>query len=100
MLELGEESLVSHSRLGECLKESNLDEVFFFGSEMKAAVEEYGFEEDSAFFSEDYRVLEEAVLGSVQPGDLLLLKGSRGMELERLSLALSEKGHCDLVLNP
>ncbi len=88
MLELGEESGAAHSRLGSSLAGSPVDEVFFFGTEMKAAAREYSLSGRNAFYTDDYSVLEAEVLRAVKSGDLVLLKGSRGMELERLTAPL------------
>ncbi|MBF9016135.1 MULTISPECIES: UDP-N-acetylmuramoyl-tripeptide--D-alanyl-D-alanine ligase [unclassified Oceanispirochaeta] len=98
MLELGEESHTSHSNLGRALTDSSVDEVFFFGPEMKAAAREYGLSGKNAFCTDDYRILEQQVLGTVEPGDLLLLKGSRGMELERLTAPLLKGMSSESVL--
>ncbi|MDC7231850.1 MAG: UDP-N-acetylmuramoyl-tripeptide--D-alanyl-D-alanine ligase, partial [Spirochaetales bacterium] len=91
MLELGEESHTSHTQLGRALTDSPVDGVFFFGPEMKAAAHEYGLSGKSAFYTDDYSTLEQEVLRVAEEGDLLLLKGSRGMELERLTAPLLEE---------
>jgi UDP-N-acetylmuramoyl-tripeptide--D-alanyl-D-alanine ligase len=88
MLELGEESHTSHSDLGRALTDSSVDKLFFFGPEMKAAAIEYRLCGKDAFHTDDYRILEQEVLSTAEKGDLLLLKGSRGMELERLTAPL------------
>ncbi|MDC7242211.1 MAG: UDP-N-acetylmuramoyl-tripeptide--D-alanyl-D-alanine ligase [Spirochaetales bacterium] len=88
MLELGEESHGAHSRLGASLAGADVELVFFYGSEMKAAADEYRLSGRNVFYTDDYSVLEAEILRTVQPGDLVLLKGSRGMELERLTAPL------------
>ncbi|QEN07907.1 UDP-N-acetylmuramoyl-tripeptide--D-alanyl-D-alanine ligase [Oceanispirochaeta crateris] len=93
MLELGEESEVAHKTIGKALTDSPVDQAFFFGSEMKAAFDEYQLTGKGAFHTDDYRTLEKMLLTASEPGDLVLLKGSRGMELERLAAPLLEERH-------
>ncbi len=86
MLELGENSAEAHGAVGRLAAESGADAVFLFGEEMefgKRGLDGAGFEGFSLFTS-DYEVLSRSVGNFVRPGDLVLLKGSRGMELERL----------------
>ena len=98
MLELGEESELLHRKLGGMLTDCSADMVFFYGPEMEAAAAEYGKAgQESFFWSENYADLESAVLDAVQSGDLLLLKGSRGMALERLTAPLLEKGYVKIT---
>ena len=91
MLELGEESEVSHKTIGRALTDSSVDRVFLFGAEMKAAALEYKSSGKEVYHTDDYHSLERTLLDAVQPGDLVLLKGSRGMELERLTAPLLEE---------
>ncbi|MDA3956599.1 UDP-N-acetylmuramoyl-tripeptide--D-alanyl-D-alanine ligase [Oceanispirochaeta sp.] len=90
MLELGEESEDSHKTIGRTLTDSPVDRVFFFGTEMKAAAREYKLAGKDVYHTDDYHSLEKTLLAAVEPGDLVLLKGSRGMELERLTAPLLE----------
>jgi len=91
MLELGEESEEAHRAIGRALTDSPVDELFFYGPEMQAAARECGSSGRSVYYTDDYHTLEKQLLSSVRPGDLILLKGSRGMELERLSAPLLEE---------
>ncbi len=88
MLELGEESGMLHRKLGGTLTDCSAHMVFFFGPEMKAAAQEYKHSGGVSFWSENFTDLESAVLEAVAPGDLVFLKGSRGMALERLTAPL------------
>jgi UDP-N-acetylmuramoyl-tripeptide--D-alanyl-D-alanine ligase len=90
MLELGEESERAHREIGEAAGESKADALFFFGEEAYPAFDAArlaGFR-GLAVFETDFDRLLAAVRGYLVRGDLALLKGSRGMELERLSDAL------------
>ena len=102
MLELGEESEPAHAKMGEKALSSDADMVVFFGFEMKAAYEKAVeiAEKKSSLADEKISSVrlvyiggkdEEAVNDAAkeinefaEAGDLLLLKGSRGMGLERI----------------
>lgn len=81
MRELGDTSAELHREIGEFLGTQSLDEVVFVAEGMRDAQAVYG--RDSRWFAttDDAR---EYVQNLVQPGDLVLVKGSRAVELERL----------------
>ncbi|MFP4563630.1 MAG: UDP-N-acetylmuramoyl-tripeptide--D-alanyl-D-alanine ligase [Spirochaetia bacterium] len=85
MRELGPFCEEAHRELGRLLGETTADRIFLFGPEMRGAFEEAShlLEGRVSWFA-DYSALEEGVAGAVGTGDLVLLKGSRGVELERL----------------
>ncbi len=102
MLELGEESEAAHRAMGETAGRSKADALFFFGAEAKPAFEAArlaGFR-GLAVFETDFDRLLAALRAYLAPGDLALLKASRGMALERLadgllgsaSASISESG--------
>ena len=94
MKELGTETEAEHRHIGGYAAGSDVDAVFFYGEESAAAYHAASVinsgkggrmrVEWAALFGD----LEEQVHGYVKPGDLLLLKGSRGAELERLTSGL------------
>ena len=95
MLELGEQSAGLHRELGVRIAESDIDRLWLFGSEVNAtrtAAVEAGFDADAIFLSDDYERFETRLLEAFKEGDVVLLKGSRGMRLERVLEALLEKG--------
>ncbi len=92
MLELGLESKALHSALGQNLADLPVDEVFFLGKEMSAAAREYEKCGKAGRHYFSFEELRDALLSFSKPGDLILLKGSRGMELERLTEALLAVG--------
>ncbi|MCK5672777.1 MAG: hypothetical protein KAH95_05345, partial [Spirochaetales bacterium] len=86
MKELGSESIQMHKLVGRGAVELDPDLIFFFGREM---VDAYNIARKSDYSGQmvhilDYQELEEKVLGSLNEGDLVLLKGSRSMELNKL----------------
>lgn len=103
MLELGDESENEHRKIGELAAKIRAKMIVFFGNEMK-----FAFEQACAFsdFESENREKfvfvqgnDEAAIKSVFEkinenicvGDFILLKGSRGTELERL-IPLFEEG--------
>ncbi|WP_294427912.1 UDP-N-acetylmuramoyl-tripeptide--D-alanyl-D-alanine ligase [uncultured Treponema sp.] len=102
MLELGEKSEEEHSRIGEKAVFADADMIIFFGFEMNSAFESaikiaekksslvdekissvrilYIGNKDEAAISDTAR----EILDFAENGDLILLKGSRGMGLERI----------------
>lgn len=98
MLELGEDSAAAHRNIGSLAAGSGADAVFFFGEETeqgKHALDEAGYEGHS-LFTTDFDTLSRSVADFVRPGDLVLLKGSRGMELERLLAVFKRNGRVAL----
>ncbi|MDR0376439.1 MAG: UDP-N-acetylmuramoyl-tripeptide--D-alanyl-D-alanine ligase [Spirochaetaceae bacterium] len=89
MLELGAASVAAHARIGRLLAASKADMVFFFGSETAAAAEALSSAEVRvgrkipAFHADTMSELSRAVKACLRPGDLVLLKGSRGCALEQ-----------------
>jgi len=86
MFELGEDSFLSHREVGDLVSKSKADAIFFFGSEMLAAYERA--EELLVLFHVEHALtideLAKKVSSYIQKGDFILLKASRGMQLERL----------------
>jgi UDP-N-acetylmuramoyl-tripeptide--D-alanyl-D-alanine ligase len=86
MLELGEKSREAHENIGRALADSGADMVFLLGEEMEAAAETLRRAGGKGFYyAADMEFLAAALEKYVRPGDLVLLKGSRGNALERLS---------------
>jgi UDP-N-acetylmuramoyl-tripeptide--D-alanyl-D-alanine ligase len=85
MLELGDQSAAAHARLGGILSESRAQGIFLFGPEIKAAFRSLEEKNRSFFHTDDIDTLSHVLDNYVQAGDLVLLKGSRGCALERLT---------------
>jgi UDP-N-acetylmuramoyl-tripeptide--D-alanyl-D-alanine ligase len=91
MLELGEMSASAHTQTGVLLSESDADNIFLFGREVEAAAVFLKSAGISFFHTDDINELSETIDSYVQTGDFVLLKGSRGLALERLSGMLTEE---------
>lgn len=98
MLELGDQSFAAHRQIGEMVARSGADTMIFVGAEMRAAYDaavriggsacEYVAEcDDNAIAAIARRINAVA-----RAGDLVLLKGSNGIGLERLLPLLTEDG--------
>jgi len=93
MLELGSASEREHRRIGQALAGSRADLVFLFGPETES-IRMYLQEQEKSpdapqralvFRTDDMDLLKQEISAAVRPGDLVLLKGSRGTALERLT---------------
>ena len=86
MLELGSATQAAHAALAEVIAAADPDAVFLFGAETAAtarALQASGFGR-TLLWTTFYEELEAAVIESVRAGDTVLLKGSRGVALDRL----------------
>ncbi len=86
MLELGPESESAHGRLGARAGRSGAAALFFFGVETEVserAAKASGFS-GAVWQGNDIDELKAALRSLTRPGDTVLLKGSRGMALERV----------------
>jgi UDP-N-acetylmuramoyl-tripeptide--D-alanyl-D-alanine ligase len=86
MRELGGELAEAHAALGRRLRGSGLDAVFLLGAEMEHAWSALQGSPAAARaeWLTDIDALGARLAGFLRPGDLVLLKGSRGLEMERL----------------
>ena len=92
MLELGAEEAAIHRATGEILAGSGID--FLIGvrglaSEMTEAAKEKGLE--NSLFFENSEKAGEFLAGEVKSGDLILVKGSRGVRTEKVIEKLLER---------
>jgi UDP-N-acetylmuramoyl-tripeptide--D-alanyl-D-alanine ligase len=102
MLELGDSSAEIHRKTGELAVSEKPYAVFFIGQEM---VHAYNAANayckahcmETKVFSEPHtddaavQKVTEKILELVSEGDLVLVKGSRGLRLERIASVLCEK---------
>jgi len=85
MLELGDCSAREHQKIGFLLSVSGARKIFLFGKEVEAAAACLADNGNNFFHANDINELSAALDAFVKNGDLVLLKGSRGCALERLS---------------
>lgn len=95
MLELGEKSSEEHRKIGNIIGKSDADMVIFVGDEVKHCVlgvaESIEYEDRYMFISkydgrseETIKMVAEKIKKVAQDGSFILLKGSRGIGLERI----------------
>jgi UDP-N-acetylmuramoyl-tripeptide--D-alanyl-D-alanine ligase len=85
MLELGDHAAEEHRKIGSLLGDSKADHIFLYGKEMESAALVLQEKHRAFFHSNDMEQLSEELRKKIRPGDLVLLKGSRGCALEQLS---------------
>ncbi len=91
MLELGEEEISAHSKVGEWVREYGIDYLFTFGplgchtakASSGAGTESFYFQEKSSLIA--------GLLNIIKPGDVILVKGSRGMHMEEIVESLLDR---------
>jgi len=86
MKELESYSKEYHRKLGAFLAGAKLDIIFFYGEEMKDAVRAYRSAGGTAAaeWTKDIDTLAGLIKEHACPGDVVLMKGSRSLELERV----------------
>jgi len=93
MLELGPTEGDLHRELGRDAASAGLAALAAFGPRARLALDAAlaaGMNPSDAFHTEDPQALAAFVRERLRPGDVLLVKGSRGMKLERLVEALRQ----------
>ncbi|MEW6563888.1 MAG: UDP-N-acetylmuramoyl-tripeptide--D-alanyl-D-alanine ligase [Spirochaetota bacterium] len=93
MLELGSESELEHQRVARVLAHSKADIIYLFGAEtacMQDLIAETGTHQ--VLHTTDMDLLKSTLAESLVQGDLVLLKGSRGVALERLTDIVKNQG--------
>ncbi|MFQ5708046.1 MAG: UDP-N-acetylmuramoyl-tripeptide--D-alanyl-D-alanine ligase [bacterium] len=86
MLELGERATLEHAEIGKALKDYRVDVVLAFGEYAEAAVaaaRKASKKIVAKHFSEK-TALVKALKEQIKAGDVLLVKGSRGMKMEEV----------------
>ncbi|OYX05944.1 MAG: UDP-N-acetylmuramoylalanyl-D-glutamyl-2, 6-diaminopimelate--D-alanyl-D-alanine ligase [Caulobacter vibrioides] len=88
MLELGEDSARFHAELAEPIAAANVDMVFLAGVHMKSLWEALPPTRRGGY-AEVTEKLTLALTGAVQPGDVVMVKGSNGSKAGALAAALA-----------
>lgn len=94
MLELGAESAALHREAGRDIAGLGVDVVWGVRGDARSLVEgarEAGMSEDATAFFETSEEAADALAGFVRPGDLVLVKGSRGVHTEKVVEALKAR---------
>ncbi len=93
MRELGAEAAEAHRALGMRLRESKLDLIYLLGAEMEQAWKELAGSPAAprTRWLAELAGLGEELAAHLGAGDIVLLKGSRGLELERLLPFIARK---------
>jgi UDP-N-acetylmuramoyl-tripeptide--D-alanyl-D-alanine ligase len=87
MRELGSEAVAAHRELGAVAAAAGLDTLFLLGphaGEVRAGAEAAGMPAERIVVAGDHAELATRVRADLRPGDLLLVKGSRGAAMEEL----------------
>ncbi len=95
MLELGDDSAEAHRNVGRQVRGSGASAVIFVGKEMESAFDEVKDSGDKYYYvpghdDSDIADVCNIVKGISAGGDIVLIKGSRGIGLERLTPLLLE----------
>ncbi|MBN2859370.1 MAG: UDP-N-acetylmuramoyl-tripeptide--D-alanyl-D-alanine ligase [Sphaerochaetaceae bacterium] len=90
MKEMGVYSQQAHEAVSRRLVHSKNASIYLYGNEMKDAFDYLKRHRgpENLFITEEYDRLQEQILGDTKKGDLVLLKGSRAMQMERLVPAI------------
>ncbi len=94
MFELGKHEDEYHAHIGDEIRRQGLDGVVFFGTLMKNAVDaakRCGYE-GILFWTVDFDEACDFLCEALQPGDVILVKGSHGMNMFRFVEFLQTKG--------
>jgi UDP-N-acetylmuramoyl-tripeptide--D-alanyl-D-alanine ligase len=87
MLELGDKSASEHYGLGEYLSASGVDYVIACGNFGRTVLEGAG-SKTNGFYAGSHEEAAGTVKEIARPGDLVLVKGSRGMRMEEVTKRL------------
>ena len=82
-LELGDKSQEIHDYIVNYAIENFDGSLFFFGKEFEKSFKNMAEMNRFIFCSSDFEEMKDALLAYIKEGDLIVLKGSRGMALER-----------------
>ncbi|RKL65178.1 UDP-N-acetylmuramoyl-tripeptide--D-alanyl-D-alanine ligase [Salipaludibacillus neizhouensis] len=91
MLELGDKEETFHFEVGKGIDKEKINEVITFGQLGRKIAEgaKVNFPENRVFAYNDKQALIAKLKGTVEEGDIVLLKGSRGMKLEEVVYELT-----------
>ena len=91
MLELGAGAVAMHKEVGEFVAQRGIDQLVAcgeLGQSFAEGAERAGFDQARIVLVDDATAAAAAVKAVVKPGDVVLVKASRGMKLEQVAQAL------------
>ncbi len=97
MLELGEYSRLLHDQLGRYAAQEKVQKLFCYGSMADVVAEAaitHGIRAENVFVcasADDPAKMADMIIGSIDDGDVLLVKASRGVKAERVLDCLKQK---------
>ena len=94
MMELGKKSEEFHSYFGRYISKKSVDILVTIGHFSKGTHEsakKSGMSDSAVFHFDDCAAVLEFLLAQVKDGDMLLIKGSRSMQMERIVAFLKER---------
>jgi UDP-N-acetylmuramoyl-tripeptide--D-alanyl-D-alanine ligase len=94
MLELGQYEVDEHRKLGRLLSSIPVEIFIGVGPLMKNAVQEYG---KAGIWVQSPLRAAEALEGLLRDGDIILVKGSRGMRMEKVHELMGKGGRANAV---
>jgi UDP-N-acetylmuramoyl-tripeptide--D-alanyl-D-alanine ligase len=86
MLEMGALAPTLHEELGELVGATGFDKVYFIGGSAEKfndGLAKAGYKKSAAVLSEFKAEVADELARDLHPGDMVMVKGSRGMKLER-----------------
>ncbi len=95
MLELGEQAVAEHEALGRTLAERDVDLVYTYGEyaeAVRAGAVGAGLQAERVYVLSSHADIVESLRYVLRAGDVVLVKGSRGMRMERVADGLLEAG--------
>jgi UDP-N-acetylmuramoyl-tripeptide--D-alanyl-D-alanine ligase len=90
MLELGDYSRLMHGQLGQYAAQMQIDKLFCYGMMADIVAEsaiKKGIRAENVFVcldTRDAQGMADMILQTLEPGDILLVKASRGIQAERI----------------
>jgi UDP-N-acetylmuramyl pentapeptide synthase len=90
MLELGAAAPAEHERIGRAVTELKIDYLLTYGTLGSIIARAAGL--PTAMQYDQKNILAEYLLELLTPGDVVLVKGSRGMRMEDVVLFIQERG--------
>ena len=91
MLELGELSIIEHELLGAELVKSGVDSLLSYGKEIGVTGAKFKVSGKEVFHYENHKEIAEWLMAHVTEKDVILIKGSRGMMLEKVLEFLNDE---------